>query len=97
FSRDWSSDVCSSDLHGKVYRIQPGEKVDVFIGVVGAQIQFLLELLQHCHRFQVILEQQQVSGAAGAGQQGGDIEAGRVDFRRLRSEERRVGKCVEKW
>src|SRR3546814_3838825 len=83
---DWSSDVCSSDLHDAELVV-----VVRVVGVVAEAVVLLLRVVQHETELDALARQLAVGQAAHAGQHGGD-----------RSEERRVGKecgstCRYRW
>src|SRR3546814_18420637 len=80
---DWSSDVCSSDLHGG--RLQGGDRRFLHGGPGQPPMQ--------------TGDEQGPEGAdAGRLHRGGDAEEDDAKHQDDRSEERRVGKeCVSKW
>src|SRR5690606_40422337 len=87
FSRDWSSDVCSSDLKVFKSRIRR-EELEKLAEEVGAEIVYLPR---------GELDEEQAAGGGGGRRHGGG-RGRRRKGGQDRSEERRVGKeCGARW
>src|SRR5690606_39776546 len=86
FSRDWSSDVCSSDLADK---LRPGDIVGALTGEAGLHKDAIGKIDVYDTRSYVAIAR------ASAAQALARLRAGKI---KGRSEERRVGKeCRTRW
>src|SRR5690606_41208343 len=87
FSRDWSSDVCSSDLRPEPNAVGPRVRTGYQVEELGPDSQFPIHRALNRFRWGAVAGHR-TSGGAHAITFGGDLTRTRLN----RSEERRVGK-----
>src|SRR5690606_40654688 len=86
FSRDWSSDVCSSDLKNEVYNVAVGDRTTLNELYCALQVA-LAENSKPYDRKPMYRDFRT-----------GDVRHSQADISKARSEERRVGKeCRSRW